>query len=104
MERLRIVAWWWEYLEKTEKFRAESYVIVYLDATWIDSLDIARMIWSNNTARYSLLAPPSKGKRVVICFAAGSSEGFTPNPLLLRGKQLSESYVDYHDDMNAEVF
>ena len=44
MERLRIVAWRWEYLEKTEKFRAENYVIVYLDATWIDSLDIARMI------------------------------------------------------------
>ena len=62
------------------------------------------MIWSNNTAKYSLLAPPSKGKSVVICFAAGSSEGFIPNPLLLRGKQFLKSYADYHDNMNAEVF
>ena len=62
----------------------------------------ARMIWWDNTAKCSLSVPPSKGKKVVICHA-GSSEGFVPNAVLLCGKQLSESYADYHD-MNAEIF
>ena len=61
------------------------------------------MIWSDNTARCSLSVPLSKAKRVVICHAK-SSEGFVSNALLLCGKQLSESYADYHGDMNAEVF
>ena len=56
------------------------------------------MIWSDNTAKSYLTAPPSKVKRVVICLA-GSRKGFVPNALLLFGKQLSESYADYYDDM-----
>ena len=47
--------------------------------------------------------PPLKGKRIVICFA-GSTESFFPNYLLLCGKKLSESYADYHDDTNEDVF
>ena len=53
------------------------------------------MIWSDNTARCSLSAPPSKGKRVVICHA-GSSQEFLPNALVLFGKQLSELYADFY--------
>ena len=73
-----------------------------LDGKLFDSHDAARMIWSDNTAKCSLSAPPSKGKRVVVCHA-GSSEGFLPNALPLCGKQLSESYADYDDDRNAKV-
>ena len=47
--------------------------------------------------------PTSRGKRVVICHAS-SEEGFIPNSLLLCGKDLSESYADYHQDMNGTVF
>ena len=61
------------------------------------------MIWSDNTAKCSLSAPSSKGKRVVVCHAA-SSERFVSNALLLCGKQFSESCADYYDDMNTEVF
>ena len=43
-----------------------------------------KIILSDNTAKCSLSAPPSKGKRVAICYG-GSSEGFAPNALLLCG-------------------
>ena len=42
-------------------------------------------------------------KRVVICHA-GSAEGFVDNALLLCGKYISKCYVDYHQNMNGEVF
>ena len=61
------------------------------------------MVWSDNTEKCTLSATPSKGKRIVICHA-GSTEGFVPNSLLLCGKKLSESYYDYHVDMNMDVF
>ena len=46
---------------------------------------------------------PPRGKRVVICHA-DSSKGFVNAALFLRGKYLSESYVDYHQGMNGKVF
>ena len=62
MEAPRIVAWRWEHLRKIEKFRAENYVVVYLNETQFDSRDTARVIWSDNTVKCSLPAPPSKKK------------------------------------------
>lgn len=50
METPRIAPWRWEYLEKNEKLWAENNAIVYLDETWIDPHDTARIIWSNKTA------------------------------------------------------
>ena len=35
---------------------------------------------------------------------AGSTKGFVSNPRLLWGKKLTESYDDYNDDMNGDVF
>lgn len=35
---------------------------------------------------------------------AGSTKGFVSNSLLLWGKKLTESYDDYNDDMNGDVF
>ena len=60
------------------------------------------MFRSDKIAKCSLSAPWSNGKMVAIC-QAGSSEEFVPNTLVI-GKQLSESYVDYHDNRNARVF
>ena len=50
-----------------------------------------------------LFTPLSKAKRVLICHAE-SSDGFLSNAVLVCGKELSESYADYHCDMNDEVF
>ena len=92
----RIVTWRWEYLRQVEKFRSERYLIVYLDETCFYSHNTARMVWSDNTEKCTLSATPSKGKRIIICHT-GSTEGFV-------SKKLSESYADYHDNMNEDVF
>ena len=74
---------------------------MYLDETW--SNDTAKIAWSDDTEKCILLEPVSKGKRIVICHA-GNTEGFVLNSLLLCGKKLSESYADYHNNMNGDMF
>ena len=37
-------------------------------------------------------------------FKVGSNEGFFNGALLLCGKNLSEFFANYHDDMNGKVF
>ena len=51
----------------------------------------------------NLSASVSRGKRIAICHA-GSAEGFVANALLLCGKDISKCYVDYHQNMNGEIF
>ena len=46
----------------SEKFRAESYAILYLDELQSDSHYTTRMVWSDNTENFFLLAPSSKKK------------------------------------------
>ena len=51
---------------------------------------------------------PLRGKQFLICHA-GSTKGFVLNSLdlfliLLCGQKLSESYADYHGNMNGDVF
>ena len=38
----------------------------------------------------------------MICY--GSSAGFVDNALLWCGKDISKCYIDYHQNMNCEVF
>ena len=64
METPRTVTWRLDYLRKIEKFWAENYVIIYLDETWFDSHVSLIMIWSDNTAKCSLSARSSEGKRL----------------------------------------
>ena len=54
MESPRIVAWRWKYLRQVEKFRSDGSLIVYLDETWFDSHDTARVVWSDNTENVPL--------------------------------------------------
>ena len=103
MESMTIVAWRYKYLLEIEKYRSQGYLIVYLDETWFDSHDTVKKIWTDCTKESALSAPVSKGKRVVICHA-GSVKGFVENALLLCGKDIAKSYVDYHQNMNGEVF
>ena len=71
-------------------------IILYLDETSLDSHDTARIVWSDGTEEWIVLW-------IVLCHA-GSIEGFIPNSLLFCGKNLSELYADYYDDMNGDVF
>ena len=50
----------------------------------------------------NISAPVSKGKGVMICY--GSSTGFVDNALLWCRKDISKCYIDYHQNMNCEVF
>ena len=81
----------------------QNYVIVYLDETWYISHINVKKIWTGSSKESNLSAPVSKGKRVAICHA-GSAEGFVDNALLLRGKDISKCYLDYHQNVNSEVF
>ena len=45
----------------------------------------------------------SRGKRVVLCHVV-SNEGFVNGAFLLCEKYLSDSFLDYRDDMNGKVY
>ena len=69
LESYRIVAWRYEYLRKTEKLRAEGYLIICLDETWFDSNETVRKVWADSTKNCSVSTLMSRGKKVVICHA-----------------------------------
>ena len=58
-------------------------------------------MWADSSKEFA--APVSKGKRVLLCHD-GSTEGFADNALHLRGKGISKCYLDYHQNINGEVF
>ena len=90
-------------LRKESKYRAENYLIVYLDQTWYNSHDTVKEIWTDSSKESNLSTPISQVKRVVI-YHAGSAGGFVDNALTLCGKDISNCYVNYHQNMNVEVF
>ena len=103
MEIPRIAARRYEYLRKIRKLRAEGFLPVFIDETWYDTHDVVKKAWSDNSGRCNVSKFISKGKRIVIC-DAGSEFGFIPNSLSMCGKSLSKASVDYHQDMNSDVF
>ena len=103
MESPRIILWRYEYLLEIEKYRSESYLIVYLDEIWFDSHDTTRLLRSNSIRDCSVLAPLLRWQKVVL-FQVGNTECFVSNFLLLNEKQLLDSYADYHNDRNIAVF
>ena len=42
MESMKIIMWRYKYLLEIAKYRAQNCLIVYLDATWYDSLDLQK--------------------------------------------------------------
>ena len=103
MESLRLVSWQYKYLIEIARYRSKGYLIVCLDETWFGSQDIVNKLLSDRWRQCPLSGQPSRDKRVVICHA-GSNEGFVNGALLLYGKKLSESFANYHDDINRKVF
>ena len=44
MENMKIVLWMYKYLLEIVKYRAQNYLIVYLDEAWYDSHDTVKKI------------------------------------------------------------
>ena len=102
MESMKIVVWRYKHLIEITKYRAQNYLIVYLEETWYDSHDTEEKIWIDSSKESNLSVPVSKGKRVAICHA-GLSEGFVDNALVLCGKDITKCYIEYHRDMNSDI-
>lgn len=68
----------------------------------LDFNDTVQMIWSDGIN--SLYQDHHHQEEKIVTSQAGSSEGFIGNSLLLCGKNVSKSYVDYQNDINCSVF
>ena len=103
MESMKIVAWRYKCFPEIAKYRAQNYLNLDYLEIWYNSHDTLKKTWTDSSKESDLSAPVSKGKRAAIC-KAGSAVGFADNALLLCGKDISQCYVDYHQNMNGEVF
>lgn len=56
--------------------------------------------WTDGSIKCSVNAPLGKGKRLIICHAGGYNGWIDSPPLVF----LSRKTVDYHEEMNSEVF
>jgi transposase len=93
-----------EYLEKIKKFREEERSIYYLDETWYDTHDTAKKGWTDSSNKCVLKdVPPNRGSRMIIIHC-GSKEGWVKDGLKLCGKKIEECNVDYHKNMQADIF
>jgi hypothetical protein len=100
-ERLRVLRT--QYINEIRRYRSENRNIVYIDETWYDTHDIVKMGWVDKTNKCILDTPPSRGKRVII-LNAGGKNGWVPDCLLLSARNIVNSSVDYHQDMDANMF
>lgn len=73
-----------------------------MDETWYDTHNVVAKGWSDNSKKCALDTTPSSGKRIIIAHA-GSENGWI-GKVLLSGKNISDSSLDYHQDMTANVF
>jgi transposase len=103
METPRLLTWRTEYISKIRKYREEGRNIVYLDETWFDTHDVLSKGWMDNSGKCCLDTPVSRGKRIIILHAGGTT-GWVPNGLLLSAKNIQDSSADYHQDMDHKLF
>jgi transposase len=103
MERNDIVASRMIFLRKMHNMRKESYPrpVIYLDETWINQNHSRQYIWQDSTSQGGLKVPIGKGSRLIICHAGSAHHGFIQSAQLVFQ---SKSTVDYHQEMNSEVF
>lgn len=103
MESRRIVEWRHTYLEKIQLYRREQKPIYYLDETWYDTHDTAKKGWTDKSKHCNVDVPYNKGTRLIILHC-GSENGWVSNCLKIMGKNINDCKIDYHDNMNADVF
>jgi len=88
------------YLRNISRYRREGRPIIYTDETYIHSSHTKDHAWSDGT-NAGLLAPVSKGQRVIIVHA-GSENGFISNALLMFKSGTKSG--DYHHEMNFDNY
>lgn len=104
MESTRIVRWRLDYLDKIKIYREHSRPIYYLDETWYDTHDSAKKGWTDGTTKCQLKGvPPNRGSRLIILHC-GSADGWVTNGLKLCGKKIQDCNVDYHKNMESQIF
>ncbi|XP_050501612.1 uncharacterized protein LOC126881397 isoform X3 [Diabrotica virgifera virgifera] len=91
------------YLEEITKYRQENRRIYYLDETWYDTHDTVKKGWTDGSSMCIPEMPANKGLRLIIVHCGGS-EGWVPNALKLCGKKMEDCNVDYHKNMEADIF
>lgn len=88
------------YLRLIKKYRAEERNIVYVDESYILSSHVHQKSWCDDSNK-GLLAPVSKGQRLIIIHAGGEN-GFVPNALLMW--KANQASGDYHHQMNRDNY
>uniref|UniRef100_A0A6P7FW99 Uncharacterized protein LOC114331512 n=1 Tax=Diabrotica virgifera virgifera TaxID=50390 RepID=A0A6P7FW99_DIAVI len=104
MESQRIVNRRNMYLEEITKYRQENRRIYYLDETWYDTHDTVKKGWTDGSSMCIPEMPANKGSRLIIIVHCGGSEGWVPNALKLYGKKMEDCNVDYHKNIEADIF
>lgn len=74
--------------------------VVFLDETWLNANSTKEVGWTDDKADCNLNAPLGKGKRLIICHAGGYRGWINSPPLIFESKKT----VDFHEEMNHEVF
>lgn len=88
-----------EFLSEAKKISDWSNFI-FTDETWLNANHTVSKNWTDDTAASTSSVPMGKGERLIICHA-GSTCGFVSDALLaFKSKQT----VDYHEEMNAEIY
>lgn len=103
MESSRILSLRNDYIRAIGKYREEGRNIVYLDETWYDTHDTIKKSWTNDSKLCKFDVPCNKGKRIIILHCGGE-KGWIDDALLLSAKNIKDSSLDYHDDMDSNLF
>ncbi|XP_054286969.1 uncharacterized protein LOC129002881 [Macrosteles quadrilineatus] len=74
--------------------------VVFLDETWVNANICKDIGWTDNSIKCTLNSPLGKGKRLIICHAGGYNGWIDAPPLIFQSKKT----VEYHEEMNAEIF
>lgn len=88
------------YLRAIKKYREEGRPLIYEDETYIHSTHTRPKNWSDDKTS-GLLAPISKGPRLIIVHAGGRA-GFVPGAFLMF--KSNRKTGDYHHEMNADNY
>lgn len=74
--------------------------VIFLDETWVNANSTKERGWTDGKVDCSLNAPLGKGKRLIICHAGGATGWINSPPLIFESKKT----VDFHEEMNHEIF
>lgn len=105
MERNDIVALRCKFLRQMSMLREkkDDRPVVYLDETWVNQNHSRTLVWQDEHNSMGLKVPTGKGGRLIVCHAGCARYGFIEGSKLVF-RSNSGNTIDYHDQMNSEVF